>query len=61
VKDGELDAAFVSRKFGLPNFREELVFEDKLVVLAPKTIWTLSALLSAVRNGLKVMVQRLGC
>ena len=61
VKDGDLDAAFVSRKFGLPNFREELVFKDKLVVLAPKTIRTLSALHSAVRNGLKVMVQRLGC
>jgi LysR family transcriptional regulator, cell division regulator len=56
VKDGELDAAFVSRTFGLPNFREELIFEDKLVVLAPKTIKTLSALLNAIRNGLKVMV-----
>ena len=61
VKDGDLDAAFVSRTFGLPNFREELVFKDKLVALAPKTIRTLSALPSAVKNGLKVMVQRLGC
>jgi LysR family transcriptional regulator, cell division regulator len=61
VKDGDLDAAFVSRTFGLPNFREELVFKDKLVVLAPKTIRTLTALHSAIRNGLKVMVQRLGC
>jgi DNA-binding transcriptional LysR family regulator len=61
VKDGELDAAFVSRTFGLPDFREDLVFEDKLVVLAPKTIKTLSALLKAIRNGLKLMVQRLGC
>ena len=61
VKDGDLDAAFVSRRFGLPNFREELVFKDKLVILAPKTIRTLSALHSAVKNGLKVMVQRLGC
>ena len=61
VKDGDLDAAFVSRRFGLPNFREEPVFKDKLVVLAPKTIKTLSALHTAVRNGLKVMVQRLGC
>jgi LysR family transcriptional regulator, cell division regulator len=61
VKDGELDAAFVSRAFGLPNFREELVSEDKLVVLAPKTIKTISELLDAGRSGLKVMVQRLGC
>ena len=38
VKAGELDAVFVSRTFRLPTFREELVFEDKLVVLAPKTI-----------------------
>jgi DNA-binding transcriptional LysR family regulator len=35
VKDGELDAAFVSRAFVLPNFRVELISEDKLVVLAP--------------------------
>jgi LysR family transcriptional regulator, cell division regulator len=61
VKDGELDAAFVSRPFGLPNFREELVFKDKLVVLVPRTIKTLSELLHASRTGLKVMVQRLGC
>src|ERR1700730_3334388 len=27
VKDGELDAVFVSRAFGLPDLREELVFE----------------------------------
>jgi DNA-binding transcriptional LysR family regulator len=61
VKDGEVDAAFVSRAFRLPNFREELVFEDKLVVLVPRTIKTISELLRASRTGLKVMVQRLGC
>jgi LysR family transcriptional regulator, cell division regulator len=61
VKDGELDAAFVSRTFGLPGFHEELIFQDKLVVLAPKTIRTLSALLSAISNGLKIIVQRFGC
>ena len=61
VKGGELDAAFVSRTFGLPGFREELVFEDVLVVLAPKTIKTISELCNASRNGLKVMVQRFGC
>ena len=56
VKDGEVDAAFVSRAFRLPNFREELVFEDKLVVLVPRTIKTISELLRASRTGLKVMV-----
>jgi DNA-binding transcriptional LysR family regulator len=61
VKDGEIDAAFVSRAFSLPNFREELVFEDKLVVLVPRTIKTITELLRASRTGLKVMVQRLGC
>ena len=61
VKDGELDAAFVSRTSGLAGFCEELVFQDKLVVLAPKTIKSLSALLNPSRTGLKVMVQRLGC
>jgi DNA-binding transcriptional LysR family regulator len=61
VKDGELDAAFVSRAFGLPSLREELVLEDKLVVLVPRTIKTISELLRASRTGLKVMVQRLGC
>ena len=61
VNDGELDAAFVSRAFGLPNIREALAFEDKLVVLAPKTIRTIPELFEASRKGLKVMVQRLGC
>jgi DNA-binding transcriptional LysR family regulator len=61
VKEGELDAAFVSRPFGLPDLREEMVFEDQLAVLAPKTTNSLSDLLNASRSGLKVMVQRLGC
>jgi LysR family transcriptional regulator, cell division regulator len=61
VKDGELDAVFVSRAFGLADLREEKVFEDKLVVLAPRTIKSIDHLLDASRSGLKVMVQRLGC
>ena len=61
LKGGELDAAFVSRAFELPGFREELVFEDRLVVLAPKTVRTIADLFNASRNGLKVMVQRFGC
>jgi DNA-binding transcriptional LysR family regulator len=61
VKESELDAVFVSRAFGLPGLREELVFQDKLVVVAPRMIRTIPDLLNAGRNGLKVMVQRLGC
>jgi LysR family transcriptional regulator, cell division regulator len=61
VRDGELDAVFVSRAFGLADLREEIVFEDNLVVLAPGTIKSIAHLLDASRNGLKVMVQRLGC
>jgi DNA-binding transcriptional LysR family regulator len=61
LKGGELDAAFVSRAFELPGFREELVFEDRLVVLAPKTVRTIADLFNASRDGLKVMVQRFGC
>ena len=61
VKEGDLDAAFVSRVFGLPDFREELVLQDKLVILVPRTIKTISDLFDASRNGLKIMVQRFGC
>jgi DNA-binding transcriptional LysR family regulator len=61
VKDGDLDAVFVSRAFGLADLREEMVFEDKLMVLAPRTIKSIDHLLDASRSGLKVMVQRLGC
>ena len=61
VKDGELDAVFVSRAFGLADLREEMVFEDKLVILAPRAIKSIDHLLDASKSGLKVMVQRLGC
>ena len=61
VRDGGLDAVFVSRAFGLADLREEMVFEDRLVVLAPGTIKSIDHLLDASRSGLKVMVQRLGC
>jgi LysR family transcriptional regulator, cell division regulator len=61
VKEGGLDAVFVSRAFDLPDLREEMVLEDKLVVLAPTTIKSLDQLLDASRSGPKVMVQRLGC
>src|ERR1700722_13247211 len=61
VKEGDLDAAFVSRVFGLPDFREELVLQDKLVILVPRTIKTISDLFDASRNGLNIMIQRFGC
>jgi DNA-binding transcriptional LysR family regulator len=59
VKQGELDAAFVSRSFASPSLREERVFADRLVVLAPASVKSRADLLA--RTGLKVLVQRLGC
>jgi DNA-binding transcriptional LysR family regulator len=61
VKRGELDAAFVSRSFALPGLREQQVFTDKLVVLAPAKVKTRNDLFEVNRIGLKVLVQRLGC
>ena len=61
VKRGELDAAFVSRSFALPGLREEHVFLDKLVVLAPDKVKGRNDLFALNRIGLKVLVQRLGC
>jgi LysR family transcriptional regulator, cell division regulator len=59
VKRGELDAAFVSRSFALPGLREEPVFTDELVALAPARKKTLADVFNG--TGLKVLVQRLGC
>jgi DNA-binding transcriptional LysR family regulator len=61
VKRGELDVAFVSRSFALPGLREEQVFADRLLVLAPARIKSLADLLAVNRTRLKVLVQRLGC
>ncbi|MBV9875918.1 MAG: LysR family transcriptional regulator [Verrucomicrobia bacterium] len=61
VKRGELDAGFVSRSFAAPGLREELVFTDKLVALAPLKVKTRDDLFAVNRTGLKVLVQRLGC
>jgi len=61
VKKGELDAAFVSRSFVAPGLREQQVFTDKLVVLAPVKVKTRNDLFEVNRIGLKVLVQRLGC
>jgi DNA-binding transcriptional LysR family regulator len=61
VKRSELDAAFVSRSFELPGLREEQVFTDKLVVLAPEKVKGRNELFAVNRTGLKLLVQRLGC
>ena len=61
VKRGELDTAFVSRPFALAGLREQQVFTDKLVVLAPDKVKTRNELFNVNRTGLKVLVQRLGC
>lgn len=61
IKRGELDAGFVSRSFAVPGLREQQVYTDKLVVLAPVKVKTRSDLFEVNRVGLKVLVQRLGC
>ena len=61
VKRGELDVAFVSRSFALPGVREERVFVDRLVVLAPVRMKSTADILAVNGTGLKVLVQRLGC
>jgi DNA-binding transcriptional LysR family regulator len=61
IKCGELDVAFVSRSFALPGIREERVFVDRLVVLAPARMKSTADILAVNGTGLKVLVQRLGC
>jgi DNA-binding transcriptional ArsR family regulator len=47
--------------FAVPGLREEQIFTDKLVVLAPVKVKTRSDLFEVNRTGPKVLVQRLGC
>ena len=61
VKRGELEVAFVSRSFAFPDVREERVFVDKLVVLAPARMKSTADILALNGTGLKILVQRLGC
>ncbi|MBV8134117.1 MAG: LysR family transcriptional regulator [Deltaproteobacteria bacterium] len=61
VQEDELDAAFVSRVPAQSTLQSEPVITDKLVLLAPERIKTRSNLLAGCRNGLKILVQRLGC
>jgi DNA-binding transcriptional LysR family regulator len=60
LKQGELDAVFVSRAANLPGFRQRVAFRDELVVIAAPGVSSLSKLVAAGAP-LKVLVQRLGC
>ncbi|HEX7632453.1 MAG TPA: LysR family transcriptional regulator [Lacunisphaera sp.] len=61
LKNGELDAAFVSRAPGLPGFQEFPVFADELAIVAPATFRSTAVLLAPAATPVKVLVQRLGC
>jgi DNA-binding transcriptional LysR family regulator len=61
LRDGDLDVAFVSRRFDVPALRERLAFRDELVLVAPKGTKSLSAIISSSGPPLKILVQRLGC
>jgi LysR family transcriptional regulator, cell division regulator len=65
LKRGDLDVAFVSRPSKLDGFREQIVFRDELVVVAPPAWESLANLLAESKTDsaapLKVLVQRLGC
>jgi LysR family transcriptional regulator, cell division regulator len=61
VQDNELDAAFVSRVPTQSSVLGEPVIADKLVALVPRWVKTKSDLLTGCRDGLKILVQRLGC
>ena len=57
---GNWTPSSLSRAFGLADLREEKVFDDKFIVVAPRTIKSIDQLLDASRSGLKVMVQTSG-
>jgi LysR family transcriptional regulator, cell division regulator len=61
LKEGDLDVAFVSRPPQLAGFREQVAFNDELVVVAPASFRSLAAIFSEPAGTLKVLVQRLGC
>jgi DNA-binding transcriptional LysR family regulator len=61
LKEGELDAVFVSRTSGLTGVRERLAFCDELVVVAPATSAADVKPWQTDGPPLKVLVQRLGC
>jgi DNA-binding transcriptional LysR family regulator len=61
LKEGDLDAVFVSRPSGLTGARERVAFIDELVVVAPMAKGAAMKPWRTDGPPLKVLVQRLGC
>lgn len=61
LREGDLDAVFVSRAPGLDGCRERLVFVDELVVVAPATPEYTPQNWLRAGPPLNILVQRLGC
>ena len=60
IRERQLDLAFVSRPSRLPGFRDQIAFRDELVIVAPRTIPSLSRLVAS-GPPITLLVQRLGC
>ena len=60
LRNGELDAVFVSRRPG-PDFDARVAFRHALVVAAPRGSGPLRGLLAGPGPALKILVQRHGC
>lgn len=61
MKDGELDVVFVSRKPGVPGFREQVAWHDELVLVVPSAVASMAGALASDAGPSKILVQRLGC
>jgi DNA-binding transcriptional LysR family regulator len=59
VVECRLDAAFVAGPVDHPDLLGEMIFEEELVLVTPRTLRGMDALRST--NGLKTIVFRLGC
>lgn len=61
VREGVLEAGFVSRPPRLAGLRSTKLFEDELIVTAPPHCRSLAEWQKEARDPLTVFVQRLGC
>lgn len=61
LREGDLDAVFVSRAPELAGCREQLAFVDELVVVAPAAPEFSSSRWLQAGSSLNILVQRLGC
>lgn len=61
LREGELDAVFVSRQPATAGFRHRIAFRDELVVAAPATADYAPAHWLHEGPRLNILVQRLGC